>query len=119
MHLAHSRWCRLCVVCRHKGRPHWGKCFERVHASTACPIRDLYPNMDKQLQLQTQYDPAKLFETALMTDMLSGGKDTFFPACTKEMQCYCQDNEHCGGAGLTCQTAPAPLPPYRICMPAQ
>jgi hypothetical protein len=54
-------------VCRYNGRPHWGKSRERVFTSTKCPIRDLYPNLGHQLRLKSHYDPAKLFETALIT----------------------------------------------------
>jgi hypothetical protein len=74
--------------------------------------------MDKQLHLQSEYDPAKLFETALITTMLSGGKENLFPACSNEMQCCCQTDAHCGAPGkLFCKAAPAPLPPYKICLP--
>lgn len=103
---------------RYGGRPHWGKAYERVFKSSACPIRDLYPHFGQQLQLQKIHDPAKLFETAELTAVIAGGEQTLYPACTNEMICYCQKDEHCGSPGqLFCKTASAPLPPYRICLP--
>lgn len=110
------------LVCKYKARPHWGKGWSRVFTSTACPIKDLYPasNWATQLSLQQQYDPAKLFETQLLSSVLMGGAaNPGGAACTSEMSCYCNADEDCGAAGLCCKAAPAVLPAVKskLCLP--
>lgn len=97
--------------------------WSRVYASTECPIRDLFPQFHLQLKLQHEYDPAKLFESPLLSTLIAGGnRDSQFPGCSNEMQCYCSGTDaECGvtatGVAYKCQMAPAPLPPYKVCMP--
>ena len=96
--------------------------WKRVYASSACPIRDLFPEFHLQLKLQDKYDPAKLFETALLSTLIAGGdKPSQFPGCSNEMECYCQTNDDCGVTATQqaykCKTAPAPLPPFKVCLP--
>jgi hypothetical protein len=122
-----------------KARPHWGKCWSRVFNSAACPIKDLYPasNWAMQLSLQKQYDPAKLFETEMLSTVLARGVKTTpvpSPFCTNELGCYCMADIDCGapaGPGgkpvipvspgpLCCKAAPsinAGLQDYKVCLP--
>lgn len=124
-----------CTRARHplspdKARPHWGKSWPRVFTSTACPVRDLYPasNLAKQLSLQQQYDPSKLFETEMLSVVLAGGvarSPDPSPYCTNELGCYCVHDDDCGSpagyglpsAALCCQTAPEGLAPFKVCLP--
>ncbi|KAF6256372.1 hypothetical protein COO60DRAFT_1640790 [Scenedesmus sp. NREL 46B-D3] len=118
------------MVCKYKARPHWGKSWPRVFTSTACPVRDLYPasNLAKQLSLQQQYDPSKLFETEMLSVVLAGGvarSPDPSPYCTNELGCYCVHDDDCGSpagyglpsAALCCQTAPEGLAPFKVCLP--
>ncbi|WIA10633.1 hypothetical protein OEZ85_010815 [Tetradesmus obliquus] len=116
------------MVCKYKARPHWGKCWSRVFTSKACPIKDLYPasNWATQLSLQQQYDPAKLFETSMLSAVIEGGveKPAELPFCTNELGCYCTKDSECGTTGvpigpgpLCCQTAPTGMSPYKVCLP--
>lgn len=112
----------LCRAVRYGARPHYGKMWSRVYTNDACPIRDLLPNFGLQLHLQHQYDPARLFETALLSAMIAGGEPNSHAAgCSNEMMCYCDSDADCGVSvtqvAFKCKTAPAPLPPYKVCLP--
>jgi hypothetical protein len=109
--------CLPCCQRADKARPHWGKSWSRVYTQTACPIRSLHPGFNTQLALQRQYDPTRMFETQMLTAVIArGAANPGGPARTNEMNCYCKDDRECGAAGLCCRTAPAGLPPYRVCL---
>lgn len=96
--------------------------WARVYASTTCPIRDLFPHFHVQLKLQDKYDPAKLFESGLLATLVAGGdSNSQYPSCSNGMMCYCSKDEDCGVSAtlvaFKCKTAPAPLPPYKVCLP--
>jgi hypothetical protein len=96
--------------------------WKRVYASTACPIRDLFPHFHLQLKLQDKYDPAKLFESGLVSTLINGGEQSpQYDGCSNEMACYCTKDADCGVSAtrvaFKCKTAAAPLPPYKVCLP--
>lgn len=104
------------VLLRYKGRPHWGKNYDRTFAHPDCPLRDRFPNFDQQLQLQAQYDPAKVFEPVLMHQIINKIPNMYGPQCDVKRQCYCTEDSHCG-VGHKCVAALS-FPEYKVCKPS-
>lgn len=86
-------------------------------------MRDLFPgaSFQQQLDLAQQYDPAALFETALLSAVIKGGQATPLTpspqgACTVEMTCYCKVDADCqyqhvrGLPALSCKALHGFLP---------
>lgn len=104
----------LCC-CRYKGRPHWGKNYLRTFINPSCPLRDRYPNFSKQLELQAQYDPTKVFEPVLMHQIINKIPNSYGPQCDVKRQCYCTEDSHCA-VGHQCVDALS-FPEYKVCKP--
>lgn len=68
--------------CRFKGRPHWGKNYDRTFLHPRCPIVPLYPKFGTLLDLANQYDPAGMFKTQLFDRMVAQDSIKPFPQCT-------------------------------------
>ena len=105
----------LMLRCRYKGRPHWGKNYDRTFTHPDCPLRGRFPNFDRQLELQARYDPNKVFEPVLMQQIITGTPNVYSPQCDVKRQCFCTDDSHCA-TGHTCVQALA-FPEYKVCKP--
>ncbi|MGC3020602.1 MULTISPECIES: D-arabinono-1,4-lactone oxidase [unclassified Brevibacterium] len=55
------------ILCRHGGRPHWGK----IHTRTTADLRGLYPRFDDFCELRARLDPQAMFGNRF-TDSLFG-----------------------------------------------
>lgn len=104
----------LCC-CRYKGRPHWGKNYLRTFINPSCPLRNRYPNFSKQLELQAQYDPTRVFEPVLMHQIINKIPNSYGPQCDVKRQCYCTEDLHCA-VGHQCVDALS-FPEYKVCKP--
>jgi hypothetical protein len=104
------------MCCRYKGRPHWGKNFDRTFTSTACPLRDVYPNFDLLLKMQAKYDPNKSLEPELMSRVINRAGPVLAPRCAATYQCYCRQDQHCA-PGWLCVASKA-FPDIKTCKPA-
>lgn len=93
------------TLCKYRGRPHWGKNYDRTFTHPDCPVRDLYAGgFDKQLELQEKYDPEKRFEPLLMTQIIGRIPNLYAPRCALRHQCHCTADEHCA-EGHACVAA--------------
>lgn len=66
---------------RFKGRPHWGKNFDRTFLHPRCPITPLYPKFETLLNLAKQHDPASMFKTHLFEHMVKRDSFDVSPQC--------------------------------------
>eukprot|EP00882_Tetradesmus_deserticola_P001995 GHRQ01002140.1.p1 GENE.GHRQ01002140.1~~GHRQ01002140.1.p1 ORF type:complete len:593 (+),score=177.48 GHRQ01002140.1:42-1820(+) len=69
------------TLCKYKGRPHWGKNFDRTFTHPRCPVTKLYPRFNQLLALAKRYDPAGMFKTRLFDVMVKQGKFELTPQC--------------------------------------
>lgn len=105
----------MCVfsLCRYKGRPHWGKNFDRTFTAPNNPLRTRYPLFDQLLKQQAKYDPNKIYEPLLFTKMAKGATYALTPKCALNLECYCQQDIHCA-TGFQCVPSVS-FPKYKIC----
>ncbi|WIA09638.1 hypothetical protein OEZ85_009026 [Tetradesmus obliquus] len=104
------------TLCKYKGRPHWGKNFDRTFTHPKCPVAPLYPRFGQLLALSRQHDPAGLFRTRLFDSMAQQGRFEPTPHCSALNQCYCSQDSHCA-TGHRCVDALA-FPGYKLCKAA-
>lgn len=101
---------------RYKGRPHYGKNYDRTFVHPNCPLRDRLPNFDRQLALQAKHDPAKVFEPVLMSQIINRLPNMYGPQCDVKRQCYCTQDRHCA-IGFACVPSKA-FSEYKVCKPS-
>lgn len=101
--------------CRYKGRPHYGKNYDRTFTHPDCPLRDRYPNFKKQLEMQAQHDPNKVFEPVLVHQIINRIPNMYGPQCDVKRQCFCTEDSHCA-IGHRCISALS-FPEYKVCKP--
>jgi hypothetical protein len=104
------------TLCKYQGRPHWGKNFDRTFTNPACKLRQKYPEFNKMLELQSIYDPLKMYESELMTHVIKGTLSPHAPRCVMDRTCYCKEDLHCP-AGHMCVPSRA-FPEYMVCKPS-
>ncbi|WIA38074.1 hypothetical protein OEZ86_001443 [Tetradesmus obliquus] len=104
------------TLCKYKGRPHWGKNFDRTFTHPKCPVAPLYPKFGQLLALSKQHDPAGMFKTKLFDRMVNQGKFDLTPRCSALNKCYCSADVHCA-AGHKCVPSLA-FPRYKLCKAA-
>ena len=71
----------LFCVHRYKGRPHWGKNFDRTFLHPKCPVAPMYPKFSTLVGLCKKYDPANLFRPRLLARVAKQDKFDLFPHC--------------------------------------
>jgi hypothetical protein len=103
------------TLCKYKGRPHFGKSFDRTYTNPDCPVRDNLPAFDQVLALMAQYDPDKVLKPPLAALMQARAAAPLYPRCALAKQCYCTEDVHCG-ADHFCAPSKA-FPQYRACRP--
>eukprot|EP00878_Enallax_costatus_P027539 GHUV01029665.1.p1 GENE.GHUV01029665.1~~GHUV01029665.1.p1 ORF type:complete len:405 (+),score=109.11 GHUV01029665.1:2150-3364(+) len=103
------------TLCKYKGRPHWGKNYDRTFTNPDCPVRDHLPNFDKQIELQAKYDPKKIFEPLLMQSVINRTPPAYSPKCDLHRTCFCKEGSHCAD-GFECVASYA-FPEYKVCKP--
>ncbi|KAI8477082.1 MAG: hypothetical protein J3K34DRAFT_399332 [Monoraphidium minutum] len=104
------------TLCKYKGRPHWGKNFDRTFTSPDCPVRDNVWQMDKMLAIASKYDPEGVMTPPLMSKVIDRTPYSHSPRCALSKQCYCLDDSHCG-EGHACVPSAA-FPEFRVCRAA-
>jgi hypothetical protein len=67
------------------------------------------------LQLQSKYDPQKIFEPHLFTKVVKKQAYSFYPHCSLNKDCYCEQDIHCP-KDFACVHSKA-LPQYKVCKP--
>lgn len=67
--------------CRFKGRPHWGKNFDRTFLHPKCPIVPMYPKFNTLVGLSKKYDPAGMLKPHLFDRMAAQGSYELTPHC--------------------------------------
>lgn len=73
--------CRAVLCIRYKGRPHWGKNFDRTFLHPKCPVAPMYPKFNNLVALSKKYDPAGMFKPRLFDLMAAKGGYELFPHC--------------------------------------
>lgn len=103
------------TLCKYRGRPHWGKNYERVVRHPKCKVREHYPaaNIAELLEMQQQHDPRKVFEPELFKQVLQKRGPKYSRLCTPHYWCYCAADQHCP-PGFQCRGS-ASFPEYKIC----
>lgn len=101
------------TLCKYKGRPHWGKNFDRTFTHPKCGVRAMYPKFGELLKLQAKYDPGKMLEPRLFRKVADRESFTYTPGCSTWMKCYCTQDSHCP---LEHKCVPsAAFPEYKVC----
>lgn len=104
------------VLCKYDGRPHWGKNWPRTFLHPNCSIPAKYgAGFDRLTELQSQYDPDKVFEPELWGKMARGEQYELKPRCILDRSCYCEVDVHCT-EGFVCVPSAA-LPEFKVCKP--
>lgn len=103
------------TLCKYKGRPHWGKNYERIFTHPKCKVRDNFPaeNIARLLAMQEQHDPGKVFEPELFGNLLARRGPEYRDLCAAHLWCYCQDDSHCPN-GYVCRSSSG-FPEYKVC----
>lgn len=101
------------TLCKYKGRPHWGKNFDRTFTHPRCPVAPMYPKFSGLVQLAKKYDPAGMFKPRLFDKMVAKSSFELAPGCSALMRCFCQADAHCH-PGMKCVKSIA-FPDYRVC----
>eukprot|EP00775_Hariotina_reticulata_P007191 gene7191-7405_t len=105
------------TLCKYNARPHWGKNHERTFLHPTCKVKAKYPKFDELVKLQTQHDPARLFEPRLFSRVAAGDTYKLSPGCSLWQRCYCEQDIHCS-RGHKCVKSKT-FPEYKVCKPAQ
>ncbi|KAF6261964.1 hypothetical protein COO60DRAFT_701031 [Scenedesmus sp. NREL 46B-D3] len=61
------------TLCRYRGRPHFGKNFDRTFTYSKCPLADRYPRWTDWTSAAKQHDPQGLFASPLVGSVLHNG----------------------------------------------
>lgn len=69
------------TLCKYKGRPHWGKNFDRTFLHPKCPVAPLYPKFNTLIALSKKHDPQGMFKPRLFDQMAAQGRYQLFPQC--------------------------------------
>ena len=103
---------------RYKGRPHWGKNYDRTYTHPNCPVRDALPaaTFTRLAELQATYDPRRVFEPPLWTALTQRQAHGYSLGCAARGACYCASTLHCA-LGYACVPSKA-FPEYKVCKPA-
>lgn len=118
--------CFLHVQCRYKGRPHFGKNFDRTftHPRPACQLSDgRYPRWQDWRAALQAHDPHGLFRPPLVKAVLNSSSYVLTPGCGLDGSCFCTSDEHCRVRGpgawsarWRCMPSSA-FPQYSACRP--
>ena len=110
-----TNWC--CPISyhlpRYQGRPHWGKNTERTYLHPKCGIKAKYPLLPKLQSIQDKYDPLKVYEPRLFSQLVAGEAYSLQPQCVLSGACFCQKDEHCA-PDFRCVASNA-FPEYLVC----
>jgi len=101
------------TVCKYQGRPHWGKNTERTYLHPKCGIKAKYPLLPKLQSIQDKYDPLKVYEPRLFSQLVAGEAYSLQPQCVLSGACFCQKDEHCA-PDFRCVPSNA-FPEYLVC----
>ncbi|KAI8472152.1 MAG: hypothetical protein J3K34DRAFT_415296 [Monoraphidium minutum] len=104
------------MLCKHDGRPHPGKNWDRTFTNPRCPVVPKYgPGLARMTAMQDKYDPQRVFEPELFTRAIAGEKYALKPKCQLDRTCYCEADENCAD-GFKCVPSIA-FPEYKACRP--
>ncbi|KAG0594424.1 hypothetical protein M758_UG075900 [Ceratodon purpureus] len=100
------------MLCKYKGRPHWGKNLERIfrHPDYKVRVNFSTENIDQVLAM---HEPAKIFQPDLFEHLLERSGPEYNELCTPHFWCYCGDDSDCP-AGHACQSSTT-FPEYKVC----
>lgn len=88
--------CILALPCRrYRGRPHFGKNYDRTFTYSKCPIADRHPQWSSWTAAAKQHDPLGLFASPLVATVLRNGSYENYPGCGIDGGCFCETDEHC------------------------
>ncbi|KAF8056455.1 aminopeptidase M1-D [Scenedesmus sp. PABB004] len=108
------------LVCKYKGRLHWGKNTDRafLNPDPACRYAETLADELRELSaLQDAYDPNRVFEPPLIAKIKAGAVPPYFPGCEVTRSCYCAADEHCA-PGWACRASLA-FPAFKVCTPPE
>lgn len=115
--------CVIVSASRYRGRPHFGKNFDRTFTYSKCPLADRYPRWTDWTSAAKQHDPQGLFASPLVGSVLHNGSYAAYPGCGIDGGCYCETDEHCMKPGTATSRGwrcvpSAAVPEYKACRPA-
>lgn len=83
------------TLCKYRGRPHFGKNYDRTFTYSKCPIADRHPQWSSWTAAAKQHDPLGLFASPLVATVLRNGSYENYPGCGIDGGCFCETDEHC------------------------